>query len=558
MIRQIVASPMGWLITFCAVVVALLMMPLRLPIGPNYWDLFTYVDTAYRIKLGQLPNVDFFVPVGPIGYFLYMVVAGIFSQAHTLLAVHYSILIIALPLMAVIAWQSSQHSRTEALALVIPFILFGALPINVIELYPSPGFDAFGNYNRHVALLLYVLACNLLFVGNRAIAAVIAVVIVVALFLTKITACLIAIILVIQAIITSRVSLRWTIASLVGFAFILLAMELRTTLISHYVHDIIELVGLNTGFLLPRILTVLSQKLNVILPTALLVAIVVWTDRAAISEMLKGIFSGRFISAFQLLTDHNFMWLLALLIGGLVFETQNTGSHEFILLWPAIVLVMRHYPLPWNRKALPALVFIAAVVLPTPITVIHRTLRAVLSAAKYQPIEAPLLGPMGRLSAKPEIMLQSRAMLSHYADSRASFERMAKRNVLPSYILFSEIDFQISWVISTQQAAEAILQYEMEKKVRLEKVVTLDFVDPIPFMLGRTPLRDLSIGNDPDRTLAKLGAHVIAEINSADAILVPLCPVTNARNLIFSAYAKDLSNRRIVALTPCFNMLVKN
>jgi hypothetical protein len=537
MIRQTLASPMAWLITFCVMVVALLILPLRLPIGPNYWDLFTYVDTAYRIKLGQLPNVDFFVPVGPLGYFLYLLVTGIFTTAHTLLAVHYSILIIAVPLMALTAWQASQRSRGEALALVIPFILFGALPINVIELYPSPGFDAFGNYNRHAALLLYVLACNLLFVGHRALAGSIAIVIVLALFLTKITACLIAIILVIQALIAGRLNLRWTIVSIFVCALLLLAVEMRTALISHYVHDIIELVGLNTGFLLPRILTVLSLKLNVILPTALLVAMTVWADRANIIALLKDLFTGRAFSAFQSLADHDFMWLLALLIGGLVFETQNTGSHEFILLWPAIVMLMRRYPMPWRRALLPTLALIAAIVVPTPVTVIHRALRTIMSAPKYQPIDAPLLGPMGRLSGKPEIMLQSRAMLSHYADSRASFERMAKRNVLPSYILFSEIDFQISWVVSTQQAAEALLQYERDKNIRLEKIVTLDFVD---------------------RTLAKLGAHVVAEVNSADAILVPLCPTTNARNMIFNAYARDLSNRRVVALTPCFNMLVKN
>jgi hypothetical protein len=71
-------------------------------------------------------------------------------------------------------------------------------------------------------------------------------------------------------------------------------------------------------------------------------------------------------------------------------------------------------------------------------------------------------------------------------------------------------------------------------------------------------LGDMSIGNDPTRTLAKLGAHAIAEIASADAILLPLCPVTEARNAIAQAYAPSLAGRRLVALTPCFNMLVKN
>lgn len=168
------------------------------------------------------------------------------------------------------------------------------------------------------------------------------------------------------------------------------------------------------------------------------------------------------------------------------------------------------------------------------------------------------MGPVGRVSGKPEIMLQSRAMLAHYPMSRASYEMFAKRHVLPSYILFSELDFQISWIVSTEQAAAAVLAYERENGKFFPRIVTLDFVDPLPVILKRQPLRDMSIGNDPERTLAKLGAHAIAEIASADAILLPKCPVTQSRNAIANAYAPSLKGRRLVALTPCFDMLVKD
>jgi hypothetical protein len=568
MIRRLLTSPLALLGAFALVAVVLLMLPIRLPLGPNYWDLFTYVDTAYRMKLGQLPSVDFFVPVGPLGYGLYVALTSVFTQAHTLLAVQYSMLLIALPVMAMIASQAAKKSRQDAVLLVIPFILFGLLPINVIELYPSPGFDGFGNYNRHTALLLYVLASALLFVESRSLAGILAILIGFALFLTKITGFVIGAVLILLALVTGRIGLRWVLITLAALSFPVFVLELRTTMISHYLSDIVELIGLNTGSILPRILTVLSLKLNVVLPAILLIGTVGWLDRQALCKTVSGIFesgrpeSGRLesgrLAAFKRFLDHDSIWLLALLVGGMVFETQNTGSHEFILLWPGIVMLMRRYPLPWNMTALPVVVLAAIVVLPTPVTVVHRAIRAIISMPKYEPVAAPLLGPIGRVSAKSEIMLQSRALLAHYADSRASFERITKRNVLPSYILFSEIDFQIGWLVSTQQAAEALLQYEADAKIRLEKIVTLDFVDPLPFMLNRTPLRDLSIGNDPERTLAKLGAHVIAEVKSADAILVPLCPPTTARNTIFSAYARELEGRRTVALTPCFNMLVKN
>jgi hypothetical protein len=68
----------------------------------------------------------------------------------------------------------------------------------------------------------------------------------------------------------------------------------------------------------------------------------------------------------------------------------------------------------------------------------------------------------------------------------------------------------------------------------------------------------MSIGNDPERTLMKLHERAVAEIASADAILLPKCPVTQARNAIAEAYAPSLAGRRTVALTSCFQMLVKD
>jgi hypothetical protein len=557
-LSRLFLSPLAWLAAFAAGVILLLSQSLWLPLGANYWDLYTYVDTAYRLKVGQLPHVDFFVPVGPAGYYLYYAVTTLFPRAHTLLAVHHSILIVALPVMAVIAVEAGRRSRSEALALVIPFILFGALPMNGIELYPSPGFDGYGNYNRHSALLLYLMVAAMLFVRSRSIVGVLVIILLVTLFLTKITGFAVGLGLVIHGLAAGRISLRAALAALALTALVFAGVEWKTALISNYCADILQLIRINTGSLLPRILTVLSLKFNVITPAALLIALVAWSQRSILTAAMKRSFKEPSLDAFRALADHDAVWLASLLLAGFAFETQNTGSHEFILLWPALLRLMRRYPAPWPVQAAPALVLIAAIALPTPISILHRTARTLFSMPKYDKVDAPLMGPFGQVTAKPEIMLQSRAMLAHYADSLASYERIAKRGVLPSYILFSEMDFQVGWLVSVQKAAEAILAYEAISQRRFERIVTLDFVDPLPAMLGRTPLKDLSIGNDPDRTLAQLGARAIAEINSADAILVPLCPLTTARTTIFSAYGRHLKDRRVVSLTPCFNMLLKS
>jgi hypothetical protein len=554
---RIATSPLLALALGATLAAALLSTPLRLPIGPNYWDIYTYVDTAYRMSWGQVPHVDFFVPVGSLGYALYVGVTKVFPEAHTLLAVHYAILLVALPLMAAVAWEASHRSRVEAIALVLPFLFFGLTPVNGLELYPSPGFDAYGNYNRHAALLLYVLAATVLYVERRGLAAALAVILLGALFMTKVTGLAVGFGIVIHAALAGR--LAWRGAAIGGAlaAAALVAVQARYGLVSAYVEDIVQIVGVNTGALLPRILTVLSTKFDVVAAAGLLILVVLWRERRMIRHHLGELFTPGRREAFRDLADNPVTWMMSLLVAGAVFETQNTGSHEFILIWPAILLVFRRLPLPYGRGEAFVLVLIAATVLPTPIGIAHRAMRAVVSSAKYEPVNAPLMGPVGRVSAKPEIMLQSRAMLAHYSTAQASYELFAKRNVLPSYILFSEIDFQISWLVSTEEAARAVLAYEDANGRRFKRIATMDFVDPLPVMLKREPLKDMSIGNDPERTLMKLNDRARAEIASAEAILLPKCPVTQARNAIADTYAPSLQGRRLVALTPCFQMLVK-
>jgi hypothetical protein len=557
-LARVATSPQLILAATVAAAVALLALPLRLPLGPNYWDIYTYVDTAYRMSVGQVPHVDFFVPVGSLGYALYVAVTQLFPQAHTVLSVHFSILLVAAPIMAVVAHQADKRSRLEAVALVLPFAFFALIPINGLELYPSPGFDAYGNYNRHTALLLYVLAAVLLFVEKRGLATLLAVILLGLIFMTKVSGFAIGLGLMIHAAVAGRLSARGGLAGL-GLTLVpLLYLQVRYGLVTAYVEDIVQLVSVNTGSLLPRVLTVLSTKLDVVAAAGLLAVIATWRERDRIAGFLRGRGGDGLLTGLRRIADLTPVWIMSLLIGGAVFETQNTGSHEFIMLWPALLLLFRGMDIPYERRDALVLVLIAATTLPTVISIAHRALRSVVSAARYEPVQAPLLGPVGRVSVKPEIMRQSRAMLAHYPTARASYELFAKRNVLPSYILFSEIDFQVSWLVSTEEAARALLEYEAANGKRFNRIATMDFVDPLPVMLKRQPLRDMSIGNDPDRTLMKLHERAIREIADADAILLPKCPVTYSRNAIADAYAPSLAGRRLVALTPCFQMLVKD
>ena len=157
-----------WLLAgFAAAAMVALAFPLRLPLGSFYWDLVVYLDAFQRIRTGQAPALDFFAPVGPLGYYLGYAIQRVFPNAQPLLLTNWALMPVLLPLVAAIL--SQRGASRHALALLLPFLIFVALPINLFGYYPSPGLDGYGIYNRHTATLLYWLAATLIFVeGPRA------------------------------------------------------------------------------------------------------------------------------------------------------------------------------------------------------------------------------------------------------------------------------------------------------------------------------------------------------------------------------------------------------
>jgi len=549
--------PLAPLALTAALALLLLALPLRLPMGPNYWDLHTYVDVAHRMAFGQIPHVDFFIPVGALGYALFALVAKAFPAAHPLLAVQYAILIVVLPLMAAVTLEAAKRSRGEALALAVPFAMFALLPLNTQPLYPSPGLDAYGNYNRHIALLLYVLSCNLLFVADRAKASWIAALLLAAMLMVKVTGFVVGALLVAHALLAGRLCAKHGLAAAAAAAAALAFAEWRYGLVGAYAADILQLARANTGSLLPRVLTVLSTRFDVVAAAAALALVAAWRTRASRTADARQALRERSLAALRRVIDADWVWLLSLLAAGAIFETQNTGSQEFILIWPALLIILRGIAFPAARRDGLPLLLIAATALPTPMALAHRAARAALSAPGYAAVPAPLLGPFGRVSAKPDILRHARAMLAYHPDARVAEQRLADSGVLPSYILFSEIDFQAGWLLGSEEAAAALLAWEAANGRRLARVATLDFVDPLPAMLAREPVIGLTVGNDPERMLTRLDDRTRRAFAEADAVLLPRCPVLASRDAIAAAYEPLMRTRRRIPLTACYDMLLR-
>lgn len=548
---RLLRTPLLWIAAFLVAAIVALILPLRLPLGPNAWDTVVYLDAAWRIELGQVPSIDFFAPVGPLGFYLTAGLNSLFPHAQPMLLINWALLPIMLPLLALLSSHVARHSRAQALALALPFLLFAALPINLHSLYPSPGFDGYGFYNRHVALLLYLLIATLLFAQRRGLQIALVAVLMLALFLTKVTGAVAGTLLVGYAMLSGRMRLRDGVAAAAAVIVALGALELATGLTSAYLANILTLLGLNTGTLLPRFLTVASVKFNVIGPALALIGLLTFISwRDGLPRTLAG---------WRALADTPLGWMVVGLAALAFFETQNTGSLEFIGLWPILLpLVAVSWQGRENGLRPAILVLVLATTLPSAVICMERGMRAIMSAPGYVGLDAPDLGPLGRISLKPEIATRAAAMLEHYAAFPDSYRDLVRRDLPPSYILYSEIDYQATWMLEAQQGITAIRNWETANRRRLNSLFTLDFVDPMNLLLERTPATAVPVGVDPGRSTPALEPDTLAQLRQVDAILAPKCPPTTAREAIRQHFAEALERRERIALAPCWDMYLRN
>jgi hypothetical protein len=317
-----------------------------------------------------------------------------------------------------------------------------------------------------------------------------------------------------------------------------------------YLIDIAKLVSANQGSLLGRFLTVASTEFDVLAAGTALAALLLWLAR---DELLaaRPFVSTRFL---RTLADSHAARIGATMLGGAVFETQNTGSQEFIFLWPLLLpLIVEWWAKPHRLRPL-VLVLAVATILPHSMKMLHRTARALASAPAYQPLAAPELGPLGRVSAKPDILRRAKVLLEHYAQHKPAYAAFAARDELPSAILFSEIDYQLAWLMSVDQAIAALKAHETRTGRRYASLYTFDFVDVFSPLMDRGAPLHVPIGLDAFRTFPEPDAEILADLKKVEGILVPSCPITHARRIIAERFAPALEGRPAIELTTCWTL----
>ena len=190
-------------------------------------------------------------------------------------------------------------------------------------------------------------------------------------------------------------------------------------------------------------------------------------------------------------------------------------------------------------------------------TVLQRAGRTLLAQSNYIALPNDHLGALGRVSQHVEVVGRAGKMQAIYAASTDTYEAIAAQQILPSQTLYSELDFQLGWLMAIDAGIAAILAHEARTGTRFDTIMSLNFVNPFPALMGRSSVRHIAIGADPFRAVPEPDAEAVAAVAAADLILLPLCPVTVANQALHRVYAPAMTGRREIPLGPCWKGFVK-
>lgn len=548
-----------WLLLAAVVVCgAILSLPIAVPIGPMYWDVFIYYDAANRIFSGQVPIVDFFAPVGPLGYYLAAGLIWLFPNGQPSLLAPWSLLIVSAPLMGIVLWEVGSRSRVTAMALLIPFLLFALLPFNTREFYPLPGSDAFGIYNRQSCQLLYTLVAALMFVRKQPTLLALLTLIMTALFFLKITGFAVGGIICAYAFLAGRVQFRTGLLAALAFAAILAVIEVTTGIVSAYVDDVLLLVSNNSGSLFSRLRESASQNFDVVVVAAALIAVLGWAELRRKPDPRATIASSSPVVRVQAFFNLLPAWLAAMLFAGVLFEAQNTGSQGFIFLWPVLLAILLRTERLIARPALLLTVagLVAAIALPPALTVFSRAARTYIGGANNPALVHRNLKTLGAVNMRQEVSDRADRMLAFYPAHRAFYVDLIGIDENPTPLIYSDFHFQIGHLKAQDHAIDSIRALEAAKGIRFETIMTLDFTNPFPWLMDRSAPLHISIGADPFRTVPTPGPEVRAAVAEADLALYPTCPPTINNTALYAIYAEALAGHKRVKLDDCYDALV--
>lgn len=547
------AAAMWALVATVALAAVLLSVVTVLPIGTYYWDIYFFVDAAHRIRVGEVPHQDFFLSVGALPYYLYELTQRIWPDGQPLLVGQYSLLLVTAPLMAAVILAADAEPG-RVLAVVLPFAFFSLAPVNSNEFVTVPAVDGYGLYNRQAGLVLYVLASALALVRVPLALGSIAGLAAAALFFLKITGFVAGAGFILCAFLAGRLGAKLMGAGLVAFLVPVVVVEASLGIVSIYISDVLAMLAHNSGGLLRRVLRLISQELDLLAPLGILCIVLAFAERDRLLHSLRAPGLNKITGIFSLTA----VQLALMTVFAIKFEMQNTGSQEFIYLWPLLSGILFLGKKLGGHVRLAVILLLALTALPTFSKAAHRLARAVAIMPAQVSLNLPELGVLNSVSSREEYIRRARLMREHYTEHSETYRTLVQEGEDPSFLYYTMPDTQLLYLIDLVEGMKAIQRHEQEAGVRYESIAGLDYVDPMPMLLGRKGAKGMPMGLDPTRGYPA-GRHESyrAGLAEVDAIVEPLCPLLDQRADIRAIAEPVLAERRAVRIDPCWILYVK-
>src|SRR5690606_6915003 len=122
------------------------------------------------------------------------------------------------------------------------------------------------------------------------------------------------------------------------------------------------------------------------------------------------------------------------------------------------------------------------------------------------------LKTLGALTMREDVAVRTEHMLNFYPEHRALYDDLAVVGELPTPALYSDFDFQMIYLSNVDTAIDSIRALESRSGVHFDTIMSLNFVNPFPWLMDRSAPPSIAIGADPTRAVPLPGSKEEAAV----------------------------------------------
>lgn len=483
-----------------------------IPFGRAFWDFLFILDGSYRIGLGQVPHLDFMVPIGSLTLYLTYVAERLFPAGQPFVGLHALMWLLLLPPLAVLAPRFETGARFYGAAALLALMVLVPFTVDKTNLSEI---SYFATYNRFVVGILFLVGLWYVLPKSRWDAPLLGYLVGLLLFL-KITAAGVAIGIVVVACVLRRARWRQAGFGLVGLAITCALIEAATGILAAYWRDVLTMVGINQGQGLYALGFAAFRNwapLTVGAGIAVLTLRSLWRRRAAGTPTVRSAWDWLQAQAFT-------VDMVVLLAAALAAESQNTGgvgvvAASAVLFHPDI---KRQNP----HRLIGTTLLGAALVLPMLDVAVSRTLTIIRRERVgsynhgFSALAPGIRVPESTFAGAELLRRLSHewlGLISEVQSKRFSIDNDPSSNAPAAAVEWSEDVVDAAGVFRAQGLGRTAQRY-----------TALAFTDPFSRLLGLTPARSVMLAVQVNRTIPVFdlpgASRYLAE---ADGVFLSTC-----------------------------------